>query len=168
MPKTTKAAQKAVNKYIANNYDRINVTVQKGKKEEYKAAAETEGKSLNQYITDCLNKEGREREECDVYTVEMVELLGEVYYELLGVMNKDHHDPYGAISNKLPMKCLVMILPKAMTLGIPNELNEKIGKVMNMIDMEDMQKMMTSPMPREYFLAWERGKRKHCLKKYSL
>lgn len=27
MPKTTKAAQKAVNKYIANNYDRVNLTM---------------------------------------------------------------------------------------------------------------------------------------------
>lgn len=161
MPKTTKAAQKAVNKYIASNYDRINLTVQKGKKEEYKAAAETEGKSLNQYITDCLNKEEIEKEECNVYTAEMVELLGEAYYELLGVMNKNHHDPYGAISDRWPVKCLVMILPKAMTLGIPNELNEKIRKIMNMIDVEDMQKMMTSPMPGEYFLAWEKGKRKH-------
>lgn len=32
MPKTTKAAQKAVNKYIANNYDRVNLTMPKGKR----------------------------------------------------------------------------------------------------------------------------------------
>lgn len=53
---TTKASQKAVNKYIASNYDRINLTMQKGKKEEYKAAAEAEGKSLNQFIIDCIEK----------------------------------------------------------------------------------------------------------------
>lgn len=53
---TTKAGQKAVNKYIASNYDRINLTMQKGKKEEYKAAAEAEGKSLNQFIIDCIEK----------------------------------------------------------------------------------------------------------------
>ena len=45
MPKTTKAAQKAVNKYIANNYDRVNLTMPKGKKEDYKEGAEAAGKS---------------------------------------------------------------------------------------------------------------------------
>lgn len=53
---TTKAGQKAVNKYIASNYDRVNLTMPKGKKEEYKAAAESEGKSLNQFIIDCIEK----------------------------------------------------------------------------------------------------------------
>lgn len=48
----TKATQKAVNKYIKNNYDRINLTIPKGKKEEYKQMAEAAGKSLNQFIID--------------------------------------------------------------------------------------------------------------------
>ena len=51
---TTKAGQKAVNKYIAGHYDRINLTVPKGKKEEYKKLAEDHGKSLNAYIVDLL------------------------------------------------------------------------------------------------------------------
>ena len=54
MPKTTKAAQKAVNKYISNKYDRVNLTMPKGKKEKYKAMADSSGKSLNQYIIDCI------------------------------------------------------------------------------------------------------------------
>lgn len=56
MANTTKAAQKAVNKYIKNNYDRINLTIPKGKKEEYKSIAEAEGKSLNQFIIDAINE----------------------------------------------------------------------------------------------------------------
>ena len=56
MANTTKAAQKAVNKYIKNNYDRINLTIPKGKKEEYKRIAESEGKSLNQFIIDAINE----------------------------------------------------------------------------------------------------------------
>ena len=51
---TTKAGQKAVNKYIASNYDRVNLTMPKGKKSEYKEAAEARGKSLNQFIIDCI------------------------------------------------------------------------------------------------------------------
>ena len=56
MPKTTKAAQKAVNKYISNKYDRVNLTMPKGKKDEYRTAAEAAGKSLNQFIIDCIEK----------------------------------------------------------------------------------------------------------------
>ena len=53
---TTKAGQRAVNNYIKNNYDRVNLTMPKGKKEEYKKMAEKEGKSLNQFIIDCIEK----------------------------------------------------------------------------------------------------------------
>lgn len=58
MVRTSKAAQKAVNKYIKNNYDRIYLTAPKGKKEEYRKMAEAEGKSLNQFIIDKI--EGNE------------------------------------------------------------------------------------------------------------
>lgn len=46
----SKAQQKAVNKYVKQNYDRINVTMPKGKKEEYKVQANAKGMSLNSYI----------------------------------------------------------------------------------------------------------------------
>lgn len=39
-----------------NNYDRLFITVPKGKKDEYKAKAKAEGKSLNQYIIDCIER----------------------------------------------------------------------------------------------------------------
>lgn len=48
--KVTKAQQKAVNKYIKNNYDRINVTLPKGYKDTLKTAAEAAGESVNGYI----------------------------------------------------------------------------------------------------------------------
>lgn len=48
--KVTKAQQKAVNKYVKNNYDRINVTLPKGYKDTLKAAAEAAGESVNGYI----------------------------------------------------------------------------------------------------------------------
>lgn len=46
----SKAQQKAVNKYVKQNYDRVNVTMPKGKKEEYKLHAQLKGLSLNAYI----------------------------------------------------------------------------------------------------------------------
>ena len=47
---TTKAQQKAVQKYVQNNYDRVVLTMPKGKKEAIKAAAAAAGESMNQYI----------------------------------------------------------------------------------------------------------------------
>ena len=38
------------NKFIAENYDRINLTIPKGKKDELKARAEALGESVNAYI----------------------------------------------------------------------------------------------------------------------
>lgn len=53
---TTKAGQKAVNKYIANNYDRINITLPAGQKEVWKKAAEDSGLSMNDFIRKCVNE----------------------------------------------------------------------------------------------------------------
>lgn len=52
----SKAQQKAVNKYMAVNYDRINLTVQKGKKDTIKAHAEAKGESLNAFINRAITE----------------------------------------------------------------------------------------------------------------
>ena len=49
-PKISKAQQKAVNKYVKNNYDRINVTFPKGQKEIIKAHASNHNESVNAFI----------------------------------------------------------------------------------------------------------------------
>lgn len=43
-------------KYLAS-LDEIRIRVPKGKKDEYKAQADAEGKSLNQFIIDCIERE---------------------------------------------------------------------------------------------------------------
>lgn len=48
--KVSKAQQKAVNKYVKNNYDRINVTFPKGEKNILKAHANKCGESVNSFI----------------------------------------------------------------------------------------------------------------------
>lgn len=48
--KVSKAQQKAVNKYVKNNYDRINVTFPKGEKEALKDHATKQGESVNAFI----------------------------------------------------------------------------------------------------------------------
>lgn len=46
----SKAQQKAVNKYMTANYDRINLTVPKGQKDMIKLHAESKGESVNGFL----------------------------------------------------------------------------------------------------------------------
>ncbi|MBR3293283.1 MAG: hypothetical protein IKI69_02520 [Oscillospiraceae bacterium] len=57
----SKAQQKAVNKYMKENYDRVNLTFAKGKKERIKAHAESKGESVNGFINRAID-EAMERE----------------------------------------------------------------------------------------------------------
>ena len=57
----SKAQQKAVNKYMAANYDRINLTVEKGRKEIIKAHAEARGESVNGFINRAIENQKSKR-----------------------------------------------------------------------------------------------------------
>jgi len=48
---TTKAQQKAVNKYIKNNYDEVKFRVPKGQKETIQRHAAENGESTNAFLT---------------------------------------------------------------------------------------------------------------------
>ncbi len=52
----SKAQQKAVNKYMAINYDRVNLTMPKGKKEDIKNHAEQNGESVNSFINRAITE----------------------------------------------------------------------------------------------------------------
>ena len=52
----SKAQQKAVAKYNAANYDRIELRVDKGKKEDVQAQAARHGMSLNAYINAAIDE----------------------------------------------------------------------------------------------------------------
>lgn len=51
-----KAQTKATNKYINKAYDRINLTVDKGRKEAIKDHAESIGESVNGFINRAINE----------------------------------------------------------------------------------------------------------------
>lgn len=53
---TTKASQRAVNKYMKENYDRVNLTMPKGKKESVQAHAEARGESVNAFINRAIDE----------------------------------------------------------------------------------------------------------------
>ena len=56
MARYSEAQNKATQKYIASNYGNIMIRVPKGKKEEFKKLAEGKGKSLNQFIVECIEE----------------------------------------------------------------------------------------------------------------
>ena len=45
------------NDYIKEKYDRINLTVPKGRKEEIKKRAATQGKSVNEYLNGLIDQD---------------------------------------------------------------------------------------------------------------
>lgn len=59
----SKSNQKAVNKYVKNNYDRINVTMPKGKKDDIKTHAEKRGESVNAFINRAIDETIRRDDE---------------------------------------------------------------------------------------------------------
>jgi len=64
MAPASKAQQKAVAKYMKNNYDELKVRMPKGKKDIIKTAAENQGKSVNGFINEAIDEKiGRNGEE---------------------------------------------------------------------------------------------------------
>lgn len=54
--KVSKAQQRAVQKYVKNNYDRVLLTLPKGKREEIRKYAEMEDKSMNAFIIQAVEE----------------------------------------------------------------------------------------------------------------
>lgn len=54
--KVSKAQQRAVHKYVKANYDRLELTVPKGKKEIIKTHAEAQGQSVNGFINRAIDE----------------------------------------------------------------------------------------------------------------
>lgn len=53
---TTKAQQKAVHKYVKTNYDRMELTVPKGRKQEIKDFAAAHGETVNGFINRLIDE----------------------------------------------------------------------------------------------------------------
>lgn len=52
----SKAQQKAVHKYVKENYDRQEIVMPKGKKEKIKAHAEKMGESVNAFVNRAIDE----------------------------------------------------------------------------------------------------------------
>ena len=56
MSPASKAQQKAVNKYMKTNYDRVNLVLPKGKREELHDYTTRRGESLNAFINRAIDE----------------------------------------------------------------------------------------------------------------
>lgn len=56
MSPASKAQQKAVNKYMKSNYDRVNLIMPKGKKDVIQVHAAQQGESVNAYINRAIDE----------------------------------------------------------------------------------------------------------------
>lgn len=65
MSPASKAQQKAVNKYMKENYDRVNLVMPKGRKDAVKAHAEKNGESLNSFINRAIDETMERDEQAD-------------------------------------------------------------------------------------------------------
>lgn len=74
---TTKAQQKAVNKYVKKNYDRIEIKTPKGRKTEIKNYAEYHGESMNAFIVCAINE--RMQKAKKIYRKSSSKNLGDKY-----------------------------------------------------------------------------------------
>lgn len=81
----SKAQQKATNKYIAKAYDRINLTVPKGKKDIIQAHAETNGQSVNGFINEAID----EKMKAGSRTIEAPECSTTVQMDQSGILTPE-------------------------------------------------------------------------------
>ena len=61
----SKKQQASVNRYIAKTYDRINLTVPKGKKERIQSYAQSVGESVNGFINRAIDDAMRDENKTD-------------------------------------------------------------------------------------------------------
>ena len=61
----SKKQQASVNRYIAKSYDRINLTVPKGKKERIQSYAQSIGESVNGFINRAIDDAMRDKNKTD-------------------------------------------------------------------------------------------------------
>ena len=66
----SEAQRKAVRKYNAKAYDRLEISVPKGRKAEYQAYAESRGESLNGLVNRAIDNQVKQDKVASVFTVQ--------------------------------------------------------------------------------------------------
>ena len=93
------------------------------------------------------------------YNKETAILMGGLHRDLQRFLNGGRRDIYPC-SEIYPIKYLMLLVKQATPLHIPETLSGRIGDFMNLIDSEELGKLMNEPSPMEFrtWYLWEKGR----------
>ena len=95
-----------------------------------------------------------ERCEIIMYTVENLEMMGSVYAQLTQL--KGFNDPFQGQCDMFPMRSITTMIKRAMPY-ISDELNQEIGKLMDMLDVDEMDELINKPVSMELRMNFWKG-----------
>lgn len=82
--------------------------------------------------------------------------LGQIYRNLLYIINAQGRDPYPN-SDIFPYRCFIMVMQKAMHIGIPKRLDKEIAKFMDRLNPDELTEAMSAQVPPEMKMYWFYG-----------
>nr|DAP33322.1 MAG TPA: hypothetical protein [Caudoviricetes sp.] len=89
-----------------------------------------------------------------MYTVENLEAMGSVYAQLTQL--KGFNDPFQAQCDMFPMRSITTMIKRTMPY-ISDELNQEIGKLMDMLDVDEMDELINKPVSMELRMNFWKG-----------
>lgn len=95
-----------------------------------------------------------ERCEIIMYTVENLEMMGSVYAQLIQL--KGFNDPFQGQCDMFPMRSITTMIKRTMPY-ISDELNQEIGKLMDMLDVDEMDELINKPVSMELRMNFWKG-----------
>lgn len=116
-------------------------------------------RSCPEYLTKLLARvvdEDAGSETLSCYDNDVLRELGACYGGLLYVLNNAGKDPFPN-SEIFPAKYFTLIHLRAVRLGIPSSLSERIGMLMDRLDPDDFAKSMNIPTSPENRMAFMMG-----------
>jgi len=126
---------------------------------------ESEKRNAPNYVIEMLRRivvENEELKSLDCYSENVLHELGYCYAWLLYVLTKNGTNPYYA-SDIFPIKYFIMVYKKAVSIGIPAELDKRIGQLLNTINTDQWGSLINAPVPMEkrssFFLGIEQYKK---------
>lgn len=89
-----------------------------------------------------------------MYTVENLEMMGSVYAQLTQL--KGFNDPFQGQCDMLPMRSITTMIKRTMPY-MSDELNREIGELMDMLDVDEMDILITKPVPMTLRMSFWTG-----------
>lgn len=89
-----------------------------------------------------------------MYTVENLEAMGSVYAQLTQL--KGFNDPFQRQCDMFPMRSITTMIKRTMPY-ISDELNQEIGKLMDMLDVDEMDELINKPVSMELRMNFWKG-----------